>query len=61
MTEKPKKRLWLEEYKTCSCSFLAVSRADLPGYCQKHGTEKRHRIKISKAAHENIELGYAGQ
>ncbi len=38
--------IWFEEYRTCSCSFVADLRRDLPGYCPRHGHNKRRRLQL---------------
>lgn len=50
------KLFWMEEYENCHCSFVSEFRKDLPGYCQRHGTNRQFIYKIPKT--ENI--GYAG-
>jgi hypothetical protein len=57
---KPVPMIWFEEYKTCSCSFLALEKKDLPGYCEKHGTEKRRRMRVPNHDYKDEDLGYAG-
>jgi hypothetical protein len=54
--KKEEKGRWMEEYKTCGCSFVAKLRRELPGYCSRHGTDRRRVTKLPKA----IEAGYAG-
>lgn len=54
---KPK-WVWLEEYKNCSCSFIAVKKLELPGYCPRHATNRKYRTRIHD---EGFELGYVGQ
>jgi hypothetical protein len=34
---------WIEEYKSCACSFVARIKAELPGYCPKHGNDRRYK------------------
>lgn len=51
---------WLEEYRVCSCSFLARIKKDLPGYCALHGTDRR-RAPIRIPADDTEKLGYAHQ
>lgn len=51
-----KKYCWIEEYKNCSCTFIADKIADLPKYCPKHGSDKKHKIKIPNI--KDIEKGY---
>jgi hypothetical protein len=56
--EKPKNERgkWMEEYKKCGCSFVAKKKSELPGYCSRHGTDRRRATKLI----EPIECGYAG-
>lgn len=58
-TPPPTKRrmVYYEEYKTCSCSFVAAKREDLPGYCPRHFTNRRRRIRIPDMG---FEMGLAG-
>jgi hypothetical protein len=39
---------WMEEYKHCSCSFVAEKKEDLPGYCAKHGNSRNHLYKLPR-------------
>lgn len=50
-------KVWYEEYKHCACSFIAEKRAELPGYCPRHGNEKRRRLKLPD---KGFERGYVG-
>lgn len=57
--KKPLRRMaWLEEYRHCSCSLIALKRQDLLGYCQKHGNDRKYLIRIPAPA--DADLGYAG-
>lgn len=47
--------VWFEEYKHCSCSFVADLRRELPGYCPRHGNDKRRRLQLPD---NGIERGY---
>jgi len=50
---------WFEEYEVCSCSYMARTKAELPGYCERHGTNRRRKpIKLPNV--EDGDLGYAG-
>lgn len=51
------KMIWYEEYKTCSCTFIADKKEDLPGYCPRHFHDKRRRMKLPD---NDFERGYAG-
>jgi hypothetical protein len=55
-----KKQVWYEEYKTCSCSFIARDKTDLPGHCPRHQTPKRRRIRIPDQNYKPEDMGYAG-
>jgi hypothetical protein len=52
--------IWYEEYRNCSCSFMARDKNDLPGYCPKHGNDKRIRKQVADVGYMDKELGYAG-
>jgi hypothetical protein len=57
MAEKKKDLgCWLEEYKSCGCSFVAKRKRDLLGYCERHGTDRKRVIKLPHP----MECGYAG-
>lgn len=60
-TEVKLKEVWMEEYKTCSCTFLAEKKSELPGYCEKHGNDYRHRISmvLTKEEEKKMKMGYA--
>jgi hypothetical protein len=49
---------WIEEYKHCSCTFIAEKEEELPGHCSKHGNPRKYKIKIPKVKKED--LGYTG-
>ena len=51
---EPKKGRWMEEYKKCSHSSVAVRKKDLLGYCQRCGTGRKYVIKLPSA----IEVGW---
>ena len=57
---KHKKMGWYEEYKRCSCNFISARRDELPGYCPKHFTDKRRRIKIPIDNMAESDFGYVG-
>lgn len=59
-SERPETMAWYEEYQTCSCSFIAKTRDELPGYCQKHGTDKKRRRRIPDQDYKLEDMGYAG-
>lgn len=43
---KPKGNyVWLEEYK-CGCSFMAHFKKDLPGYCGRHGDDRKRKALL---------------
>ena len=50
--------LWLEEFKTCSCTNLVKIKGDAIGYCPKHGTDRKYLTKVPITGKET--LGYAG-
>jgi hypothetical protein len=52
---KPKKGRWMEEYKHCGHSSVAVRKKDLLGYCRRCGTDRKYVIKLSSAT----EVGWA--
>lgn len=55
------KIIWLEEYKTCSCTYIADKKRDLPGYCPKHGTDRKYIIKLPDAPDgDTFDRGYVG-
>ena len=37
---------WMEEYETCSCSYVAKFKKCLPGYCSNHGTNRKYVYKL---------------
>lgn len=41
--------VWMEEYKSCTCSFVAAKRNELLGYCRDHGNDRRYVFKLPKA------------
>lgn len=47
---------WMEEYRKCGCTFVAQSKAALPGYCEKHGND---RLRVFPKLKEAIPLGLA--
>lgn len=49
---------WIEEYKHCSCTFIAEDEKDLPGHCPRHQNPVKYKLKIPKVNKED--LGYAG-
>jgi hypothetical protein len=57
MTTKKTRWCYFEEYKHCSCSFVALKRSELLGYCQVHGNDYRHRMKLPYT--KGDQLGYA--
>ena len=52
------KQAWLEEYCVCGCTFMAWTKGELLGYCQKHGNSRRNVYKLPAAA--DMEMGHAG-
>jgi len=53
--------VWYEEYKNCSCSFVARRRRELPGYCPRHGNSKKIRSRmLLKGPVTEKDYGYAG-
>ena len=46
---------WLEEYQHCSCSTVAKTREELLGYCPRHATDKKYRIRVPAGS---IDLGF---
>jgi hypothetical protein len=46
---------WLEEYWGCSCSAGSLRKRDLPGYCGKHGGDRKaiHDVRPSTIAAVN--------
>ncbi len=49
-----RKWLWLEEYKSCGCSNVTVTKAYALGYCPTHGTDRRRITKVPSG----MEVGY---
>jgi hypothetical protein len=49
---------YMEEYKHCSCSFIANKKKDLPAFCPRHQNPRKYIVKIPRV--EEKELGYAG-
>ncbi len=49
---------WLEEYRACGCTFMARTKRELLGYCQKHGNDRRRITRMPCAA--DMEMGHAG-
>ena len=46
-----KKFWWIEMYQPCGCTFVAKNRADLMGYCSRHGGDvSKHTISRLPAA-----------
>lgn len=54
-TKRTPKMVWYEEYKHCSCSMVVDTRAELLGYCRRHGHDKRRRLRIPD---EGIDRGF---
>ena len=40
------KFVYMEEYLRCSCTHIERLKKDLPGYCQRHFTDRKRVIKI---------------
>ena len=38
---KARSGAFIEEYEKCGCSFAAREVVDLPGYCEKHGNDRK--------------------
>lgn len=49
--------VWLEEYK-CGCTFMAHYKKDLPGYCEKHGEDRKQATLVPVP--KNTPMGHAG-
>lgn len=60
MRREQKKWVLLEEYKGCGCSYMSCRRDELPGYCQRHGTDRRRVTKLPAGSLKDEDLGYAG-
>lgn len=45
---------WLEEYK-CGCTYVAVVKKELLGYCVLHGEDTKHIYKLP----EKTEVGHS--
>lgn len=43
------KTKWIEYYRNCSCSTEEGRKKDLPGYCPRHGSERREVLKFEFA------------
>lgn len=45
---------WLEQFQPCGCTFVALRRRDLVGYCGRHGGSRGKspllRIKVESEA-----------
>jgi len=41
-----KKFVYYEEYGRCSCTFIADKKDELPGYCPRHFTDKKRRVRL---------------
>ena len=54
--EEVKRLAFMEEYKHCSCTFIGFDKADMPGYCEKHGHDKRRTYQITAT---ESDAGYA--
>lgn len=50
-----RKQGWMEEYASCACSFVGKTRAELPGYCGKHGNNRKHLYRVDMD--ESMEMG----
>lgn len=57
MKREKQKMVWYEEYRICACSFIAIEKRDLPGYCPRHFNDKRRVVRIPDVG---FELGYVG-
>lgn len=58
--EEVKRPAFMEEYQQCSCTFIAFDKSDLPGYCAKHGTDKRrapYRITATEQECGYVHIG----
>jgi hypothetical protein len=60
------KRVWLEEYRRCGCSYIVERRSDLVGYCPRHFSCKRLVTKLPVNLEDGEcfseeDLGYAGR
>lgn len=52
------KWVWMEEYKTCSCSQIERKKSDLLGYCSRHGHNRRYVVKLPAAEFSDDNLGF---
>jgi len=56
MKKEIEKGIWMEEFKSCSCSYVVKYKKNLLGYCPKRGNERKYLYKLP----ESTEIGYAG-
>lgn len=40
------KKIWLAEYKRCSCTFIDDKKSNIPKYCPRHQNPRKYCIKI---------------
>jgi len=54
------KLYWIEWYRLCGCSNVTKLRRELPGYCPRHGSDRRsyHKIPAENKDGETLELGF---
>ncbi len=50
--------VYMEEYKTCSCTQIERRKSDLQGYCHRHGTSKKRIVKLPDDNLEESDLGF---
>ena len=50
--------VYMEEYKTCSCTQIERRKSDLLGYCSRHGTDKKRVTKLPDDNIKEDDLGF---
>ena len=50
--------VYMEEYKTCSCSQIEYKRSDLLGYCRRHFHDRRRVTKLPAETFDKADLGF---
>lgn len=50
--------VWYQEYKTCSCTEIRKTKAELTGYCRRHMNNPRRTVKLPRGAMREDDFGF---
>lgn len=53
------KQAWLEQFQPCGCTYVALKRSELMGYCGRHGGDRSKSPLMRIEVDSEADLGYA--